>query len=90
MKQIHLIHEKDNTGSALEPIAAGEICRYQKGGISRDLRIVDDIPFAFKIAIDEIPEGTSVIKYGEVIGEASQDIHIGELVHVHNVIGTRA
>ena len=84
MKQIHLINEADNTGNALEPIAAGETCCIKQSGTVRTFKAVEDIPFAFKIAVEEIPQGEDVIKYGEVIGEASRDIHI------HNVIGKRA
>ena len=32
-----------------------------------------------------IPSGNPVIKYGECIGEAIQDILPGQLVHTHNV-----
>ena len=37
------------------------------------------------IAIKEMPKGTEVVKYGEHIGLAACDIHVGEHVHVHNV-----
>ena len=90
MKQIHLINEADNTSSVLEPVAAGETCCIRRSGTVRTFKAVEDIPFAFKIAVEEIPQGEDVIKYGEVIGEASRDIHIGECVHIHNVIGKRA
>lgn len=90
MKQIHLINSTDNTGSALEHVVAGEICYIERSGTIRTFKAIEDIPFAFKIAVENIPQGTDVIKYGEVIGEASQDIHIGECVHIHNVVGKRA
>ena len=35
--------------------------------------------------IKEMPKGTEVVKYGEHIGLAACDIHVGEHVHVHNV-----
>ena len=38
-----------------------------------------------KVAIKEMPKGTEVVKYGEHIGLAACDIHVGEHVHVHNV-----
>jgi altronate dehydratase small subunit len=48
-----------------------------------------DIPFGHKFALRPIPMGGSVIKYGEIIGVASQSIAPGDHVHVHNVDGTR-
>jgi hypothetical protein len=47
---------------------------------------IDPIPRGHKIAVREISEGDKVLKYGEVIGEASQNIGLGNHVHVHNVI----
>lgn len=90
MKQIHLINEADNTGSVLEPVAAGEICCIERSGTIQTFKAVEDIPFAFKIAVQDIPKGDDVIKYGQVIGEASRNIRTGECVHIHNVIGKRA
>ena len=77
MKQIHLINEADNTGSVLEPVAAGEICCIERSGTIQTFKAMEDIPFAFKIAVQDIPKADDVIKYGEVIGEASRNIRIG-------------
>lgn len=44
-----------------------------------------DVPMYHKVAIKEMPKGTEVVKYGEHIGLAACDIHVGEHVHVHNV-----
>ena len=38
-----------------------------------------------KYAICDIPSGTDIIKYGNPIGHATEDIVAGELVHTHNV-----
>ena len=43
------------------------------------------IPAGHKIAIKDIKKGDKVIKYGEVIGIAKEDVKAGEWVHVHNV-----
>ena len=37
------------------------------------------------IAIEEIKTGETVVKYGESIGTASCDIHIGDWVHTQNL-----
>jgi altronate dehydratase small subunit len=49
----------------------------------------DNIEPSFKIAIKNIKKGDMVIKYGEIIGRAIQDIEIGEFVHTHNLEGIR-
>ncbi len=48
-------------------------------------KTAEDLPFGHKIAIKEIDAGVDVVKYGEVIGVASQDIPAGRWVHTHNV-----
>lgn len=44
-----------------------------------------DVPAGHKVALEDIPQGGPVIKYGEVIGRASRDIEKGEWVHSHNL-----
>lgn len=44
-----------------------------------------DIPIYHKIAVQDIKKGDFVIKYGEHIGYATQDIRVGDYVHVHNI-----
>jgi hypothetical protein len=46
---------------------------------------VDDIPYGHKIALEEIPEGHPVVKYGETIGFASSHVQEGGWVHTHNM-----
>ena len=43
------------------------------------------IPAGHKIAIKDVKKGDKIIKYGEVIGVAKEDIKVGDWVHVHNV-----
>ena len=45
----------------------------------------DGIPAGHKIALTEIAAGEKVVKYGNPIGVATQDIHKGEWVHSHNL-----
>ncbi|HAD58970.1 MAG TPA: galactonate dehydratase, partial [Planctomycetaceae bacterium] len=48
-----------------------------------------EIPAGHKVALSEIPEGTSIVKYGQTIGYAACAIHPGDWVHVHNVVAER-
>ena len=45
----------------------------------------EKIPAGHKFALRDIAEGEYVIKYGEIIGRATQNIPKGEWVHTHNV-----
>ena len=45
----------------------------------------EKIPAGHKYTLRDISEGEYIIKYGEIIGRATQDIQIGEWVHTHNV-----
>lgn len=43
-----------------------------------------DIPFGHKAALVDIKAGESIVKYGVVIGIATENIDQGVHVHVHN------
>ena len=46
---------------------------------------LDDIPIGHKVALSDIKNGDTVIKYGHDIGKAVADIKRGGHLHVHNV-----
>lgn len=79
-----VIHADDNVAVALEDIGRGEFVVLRDGE-----RIVasDPIPCGHKVAIKDIPAGSAVVKYGEVIGTASVPIAKGSHVHSHNMGG---
>ena len=85
-----LLDVKDNTVTALADLAEGEIVALPGGAAGEPFPLRRGIPYAHKFAAAFIPKGADVLKYGEVIGEATQDIPAGEHVHVHNVVGKRA
>lgn len=49
------------------------------------IKALDAIPLGHKIALVDIAEGDTVIKYGHDIGRAVADIERGAHVHVHNL-----
>lgn len=53
---------------------------YLAGGGS----IAPGVLFGHKVALADIAAGEAVVKYGVVIGYATQPIEKGEHVHVHN------
>ncbi len=57
----------------------------EKDNVGVTLKGKGEIPAGHKFALQDIPKGAYVVKYGEIIGRASQDIKTGEWVHTHNV-----
>ena len=56
-----------------------------KDNVAVCLEAVDGIPAGHKIALRQIPKGQFVIKYGQIIGRATEDIRAGQWVHTHNL-----
>ncbi|MFD1040471.1 UxaA family hydrolase [Virgibacillus byunsanensis] len=54
------------------------------------ITVKSTIPLAHKIAICDIKKNEMIYKYGEEIGMATEQIKVGEYVHVHNCWGTKA
>ena len=77
------ISEKDNVAVVVTPIAKGEEVLLEEG-----TRLVaqEDIPFGHKLALQPIAQGDDVVRYGEVICRAAQDISPGSWVHLHNTV----
>lgn len=55
----------------------------------RTLVLSEAVAFGHKFALVDVPEGEEIVKYGEVIGRASEPIAAGDWVHVHNCESTR-
>jgi len=85
-----IMHPSDNVATAVEEIHAGEEVAVPVRGSVLTLHAAEPIPFGFKIALQDIPHGEIIRKYGETIGKASLAISKGALVHIHNLEGTRA
>jgi len=89
-KRALIMQPNDNVATALEEIQAGDDVAAALGKEGRAIRAAEAIPFGFKMALQDIPQGEFIRKYGEVIGRASTAIVRGTMVHVHNLEGTRA
>ncbi|MCR5323368.1 MAG: altronate dehydratase family protein [Lachnospiraceae bacterium] len=79
MKKYILIDPADNVAVILDPVTAGTVL--EDIGIT----VTQDIPAGHKCAIRDIAAGEPVIKYGNPIGNAKEDIKAGSWVHTHNV-----
>jgi len=89
LKSAVVAHEKDNVATAIKDLSKGEKVLIDIYGKEITVVINDDIPFGHKFAISTINKGEHIIKYGELIGEATEDIDVGDYVHVHNVVSER-
>ncbi len=73
------LHADDNVVIALADIAAGSTAE----GLGVALR--DPAPRGHKIAARDIARGENVVRYGQIIGQATVDISAGSHVHTHNL-----
>jgi altronate dehydratase small subunit len=89
-KRALIMHPKDNVATAIEEILPGDQVKISFGGEVHTCTAVEAVPFGFKIALEDIPQGGVIRKYGETIGKAGRPIARGALVHIHNLEGTRA
>ena len=91
MKRAIRMDAKDGVATALSDLAAGDKVTVVSAGqeVVKEVVVTEAIPFGHKLALGEIKKGTNVVKYGEVIGVASQDIVPGNHTHIHNVDSNR-
>jgi altronate dehydratase small subunit len=91
VKKAMMMNSKDNVATALENLEAGVVASviFLSQEVIREVTTKQAIPFGHKVAMMVIKKGDKVIKYGEVIGTASQNIELGEYVHIHNVKSNR-
>ncbi len=84
-----MISKEDNVATSLAELEPGADVQIRVGKEVSTVKALEKVPFGFKIAVTDITRGSNVIKYGEPIGVASQDIKQGQLVHIHNIEGAR-
>ena len=88
MNQAVVIHETDNVATSVTALEKDSLVTLN-GDTGISVKVIQDIPFGHKFALQNITLGDHIIKYGEVIGRATQNIEKGEHVHVHNVESLR-
>ncbi|MFW9895088.1 MAG: UxaA family hydrolase [Candidatus Thorarchaeota archaeon] len=76
-----IIDSKDNCGTALENVPQGAKIDLS----NKTIEINNAIPLGHKFALIDIKKGSNIIKYGEVIGIATEEIHEGDWIHTHNI-----
>ena len=89
MSRALVMHPKDNVATVIEDVSSGHSVEIEGGDETITLSATESIPFGHKIALRKIRSNAKVLKYGEVIGTATQEILAGCHVHVHNIKSTR-
>ena len=84
-----LVHDRsDNVGVVVvEGLVAGTqmLCVVTEDDSDFRLTVRSDIPIGHKVALGEMSEGDTVIKYGEDIGRMIGPAEKGGHVHTHNL-----
>jgi len=84
-----LVHDRrDNVGVVVvEELSKGDemLCVVTEDNSDFVLVAQQDVPIGHKVALADLGEGDTIIKYGEDIGKMVSSVAAGEHVHVHNL-----
>ncbi|MGB5626364.1 MAG: UxaA family hydrolase [Woeseiaceae bacterium] len=84
-----LVHDKqDNVGVVVvEGLTAGTkmLCVVTEDNSDFSLVVIDDVPIGHKVALTDLSDGETAIKYGQDIGRFVANIPKGNHVHTHNL-----
>ena len=84
-----IIHdEKDNVGVVvIETTKKGQECSawIMENDKTDKVHSTNEVPLGHKIALKDLKEGDTILKYGHDIGKVVKSIKKGDHVHVHNV-----
>ncbi|TAH67121.1 MAG: altronate dehydratase [Anaerolineaceae bacterium] len=82
MQEAIKINKYDNVAVALKSLSQGQVIIIEDNNIT----LLEDIPAGHKFALEDIDQGSEVIKYGYPIGNLSAKVAMGEWVHTHNLV----
>jgi hypothetical protein len=82
-----LIDSRDNVVTVLQDILPGGIVAWS---VDDQIAVHEGIPTGHKVAIEKLPAGAIIRKYGYPIGVASDEICAGDRIHTHNLNAVEA
>ena len=88
MSTINAVHvnDKDSCVTVTAPCVKGDTVVYHcSNGKTEQVTANGEVPIYHKVAIVPVPKGDFVYKYGGKIGIATEDIAVGDYVHIHNM-----
>ncbi|MBR2829600.1 MAG: UxaA family hydrolase [Solobacterium sp.] len=59
---------------------------FRKGTELQTVKAEENIPYCHKIALTDLPAGSDVVKYGELIGRTTEDVKKGHWVSDRNIL----
>ena len=77
-----IVNPADNVAIALEDIGPGQEVRIGKDPL---FCAISGIAYSHKVLLRDVAAGQDIIKYGEIIGQAAEDLKQGDWVHTHNL-----
>jgi len=77
-----IIHEKDNVAVVLEDIQQEQPVIIEN---REAFETISDISYSHKVLLEDVGSGGDIVKYGEVIGQATGELKKGEWIHTHNM-----
>ncbi len=84
-----LVHDKVDTVGVIvvEGISAGQELEgwIMETDETIHVKCLNDIPIGHKVALSDITNGDTIIKYGHDIGKAVADIPVGGHAHTQNI-----
>lgn len=89
LELVVIAHEDDTVATTVKNLKKGETIDFNILNNKRSVKLNHDIPFGHKFAIENIKKDEEIFKYGEAIGIATEQINIGDYVHVHNLVSGR-
>jgi len=91
VKKAIQIDDRDNVATVTSDVGEGEAVEVlsPEGEVVVRPEVTGDVPFGHKITLGSLGKGDEIVKYGEVIGVASEAIGVGVWVHTHNVESAR-
>ncbi|HKL13414.1 MAG TPA: UxaA family hydrolase [Halanaerobiales bacterium] len=79
------ISNKDNVAVLLSNGSRGDHFTFE----NEKINLKENINFGHKVALKSIKKGNKIIKYGEIIAYAKENIEPGNWVHNHNIVSDR-
>ena len=81
MNEYMIINKKDNVAVALKKIEKGFCVQWE----GKNVELQEEIPQGHKFLIKDVKKGEDIIKYGNPIGHATEDLQAGAWIHSHNM-----
>ena len=75
------INPRDNVAVTLTSLVKGDVVNI-KGDV---ITILTEVPAGHKVALTDIKKGEKIVKYGQAVGRAAEDIAIGSALHIFNM-----